>query len=141
MASTSRKFFILSLLTVFLLSACHKSGSHSTSFVGEWQLTQVLGGPLIDVAPISRESVTILRLQPDSTLQELYNSKLHYTGYWSVRQQGTSANPLMIMTFRSVITAGSSEIHYQATLAGNRLTLQMLNVSPDLSYQATYTRR
>lgn len=136
-----RKFLFLSLLTTFLLSACHKSGSHSTSFAGEWQLTKILAGPLIDVAPISRESVTILRLQPDSTLQELYNNSLLYTGNWSLRQQGTSANPLMIMTFTSAITTGSSEIHYQATLTRDKLTLQMLNVSPDLSYQATYTRR
>jgi len=136
-----RKFLFLSLLTIFLSSACHKSGSHSTSFAGEWQLTRILAGPLIDVAPISRESVTILRLQPDSTLQELYNNKLLYTGNWSLRQQGMSANPLMIMTFTSAITTGSSEIHYQATLTGDKLTLQMLNVSPDLSYQATYTRR
>jgi hypothetical protein len=138
---TLRKSFFLSLLAVFLISACHKSGSQSASYVGEWQLTRVLGGPLIDLAPISRESVTILRLQPDSTLQELYNSRLLYTGNWSVRQEGTPTNTVMVMTFRSAISSGSTAIRYQASLVGNKLTLQMLNVSPDLSYQATYTRR
>jgi len=141
MSSTPRKFFSLSLVTVFLLSACHKSGSHSASYVGEWQLTQVLSGPLIDLPPISRESVTILRLQPDSTLQQLYNSNLLYTGNWSVRQEGTPAGPVMVMTFRSTITAGDTAIRYQASLAGDKLTLRMLGVADYYSYQATYTRR
>jgi hypothetical protein len=126
------------LLPFFLLSACHKSGSGAaTNFSGDWRLVQLNGGPAIDVVPVDRDHVYILRLLPDSTREDYINGKLSGKGTWSLKPAGSPLGNVKILVFGDSLGVNRSPLVQQAQLVDGKLVIKLV---PDEGYKAVYTR-
>lgn len=126
------------LLSVFLIAACHKSTTKTTStgYVGHWQITQLNGGPFIDVMPVDRDHVFELKLLADSTRQDILNGKVISAGTWSVRSKDSAGMKFDLLVYGDSL--GSSYFIYQASVSQTQLVLKMY---PDVGYKAVYERK
>jgi hypothetical protein len=133
-------FILFSALLVFLLSACHKSATKSTAdgYVGHWQMTQLTGGPAIDVMRIDREHIFELKLQADSTRQDIYNGNVIASGTWSIRSKDSAGARFDLLIYGDSLGVRNSHLVYQVSVTRTELVLKMY---PDVGYKAVYERK
>ncbi|HEY4334257.1 MAG TPA: hypothetical protein VGM89_00115 [Puia sp.] len=133
-------FTFSALLSALLLFACHKSSKDSTAdgFIGHWQMTQLTGGPFIDVVRIDREHIFELKLLADSTRQDIYNGNVIANGRWSIQSKDSAGARIDLLVYRDSLGVSNSQLVYQASVSPSQLVLRMY---PDVGYKAVYERK
>jgi hypothetical protein len=121
-----------------LFPACHKTSPAGSGFVGSWRLARITGGPFIDVVGVSRDQISIMRLQSDSSWANFYNFRAAGKGYWSVRPNPAGNSPHLFVSTDSLgVAIGGFFSTQYAWLSGDKLILKNVN---DTTLESIYIR-
>lgn len=139
MRSTSRQLS-LALLSIVLVAACRKStkemNANTLGYTGTWQMTQLIAPPNANTVPVDKDHVYELKLNADSTRQDIYNGNVIDKGTWSVRSKDSAG-----IHFDLLIYGGSGNyppVVYLATMLPDQLVLKSY---PDSGNMAVFIRK